>query len=54
MGLKIYVGGQFVDEDDAKVSVFDHGHPQPVGREDGNGDGRGRRPDSEVRARGEL
>ena len=25
MGLKIYVGGQFVDEDDAKVSVFDHG-----------------------------
>jgi branched-chain amino acid aminotransferase len=25
MGLKIYVGGEFVDEDDAKVSVFDHG-----------------------------
>ena len=25
MGLKIYVGGQFVDEDDARISVFDHG-----------------------------
>ena len=25
MGLKIYLDGKFVDEPDAKVSVFDHG-----------------------------
>lgn len=25
MGIKIYLDGKFVDEDDAKVSVFDHG-----------------------------
>jgi branched-chain amino acid aminotransferase len=25
MGLKVYIDGRFVDEEDAKVSVFDHG-----------------------------
>lgn len=26
MGLKIYVNGKFFDEEDARVSVFDHGY----------------------------
>ncbi|HBQ87516.1 MAG TPA: branched-chain amino acid aminotransferase, partial [Syntrophomonas sp.] len=26
MGMKIYLNGKFVDEEDARVSVFDHGY----------------------------